>query len=254
MRATVIKFRRAALGSFVAVACAGPSLAQAPAPRFDVRLLPSGAVLGATAALGLAPILLAGRLPHTTCAPCDPASLPPIDRGTVGAVRPGWGTLSNVAEFAVVGSAGFLLAREAHGDWGVAGENLTVFAQAIGTATLLDNWVKILVARPRPARYLASAAGTSTSAATGLSFPSGHTTGAMAAAFAYWSIQSRRGTAGARSGGVAALITAAAVVGVLRVVAREHFPTDVMAGALLGAVIGWEVPQHYPLQRPPSPP
>ncbi|MGD0484763.1 MAG: phosphatase PAP2 family protein [Gemmatimonadales bacterium] len=258
MSATVLKLRRAALRGFVAVAWAVPALAQAPpearALRFDARLLPAGAVLGATAAVAVAPILLAGHLPHTTCAPCDPASLPPIDRGTVGAVRPGWGTLSNVTEIAVLGGAGLLLAREAHGDWGVAREDLTVFAQAIGTATLVDNWIKVLVARPRPARYLPSAAGTSTSAATGLSFPSGHTTGAMAAAFAYWSIQSRRGMAGARSRGVVALISAAAVVGVLRVVAREHFPTDVMAGALLGAVVGWEVPQHYPVQRSPSPP
>jgi len=248
----VLKLRIAALWGFAALATAGAARAQAlppvPPVRFDARLLPSSAVLGATAALGLAPLLLAGHFPHATCAPCDPAHLPAIDRGTVGAVRTGWGTLGTLAEIAEVGGAGLLLARQAHGDGVGVREDLTVFAQAIGTATLVDDWIKVLVARPRPARYLASAAGTA-STATSLSFPSGHTTGAVAAAFAYWSIQSRRGKAGARGVPIVALISTSALVGVLRVVARDHFPTDVLAGAVLGAVFGWEVPQHYPVQH-----
>ena len=110
MRRTVIKLRRAALRGFVALACAGPALAQAPAVRFDARLVPSGAVLGATAALALAPILLAGRLPHATCAPCDPSGLSFLDRGTVGPLRTGTATLSDGALFATLGGAGLLLA------------------------------------------------------------------------------------------------------------------------------------------------
>jgi membrane-associated phospholipid phosphatase len=38
---------------------------------------------------------------------------------------------------------------------------------------------------------------------------------------------------------------------VLRIVARQHFPTDVMAGALIGASAGWFVPRLYPRQRSP---
>lgn len=249
MKATVIRFGRAALRGLVVAAWAAPALAQVPTPRFDAPLLPSGVVLGATTALAVAPILLAAHFPHSTCAPCDPASLPAIDRGTVGTLRPGWAMAGTVAETAVVGGAGLLVVGGAHGNGRVAREDLTVFAQALATASLFDNWLKVLFSRPRPARYLASAAGTAPTAATGLSFPSGHTMGSMAAAFAYWSIQSRRGSAGVRSTRVVALISTAAVVGVLRVVARSHFPTDALAGALLGAVVGWEVPQHYPVQR-----
>jgi membrane-associated phospholipid phosphatase len=258
MSATVLKLRRAALRGFVAMACAAPALAQAPSEarplRFDARLVPSGAVLGATAAVALAPVLLSGHLPHATCAPCDPAGLSFLDRGTVGPVRTGAATLSDGALFATLGASGLLLAGEAHRDWGTAREDLTVFAQAVGTATLLTNWAKVLFHRPRPYRYVAAAAGTGGAAESGLGFPSGHTTGAFAAAFAYWSIQSRRGTASARRPQIVALVSFAAITGVLRVVAREHFPTDVMAGAALGAVVGWAVPRLYPVRHPPLAP
>jgi membrane-associated phospholipid phosphatase len=258
MSATVLKLRTAALRGFVAMACASAALAQSPPPsppqaralRFDARLVPSGAVLGATAAVALAPVLLSGHLPHATCAPCDASGLSFLDRGSVGPVRAGAATLSDGALFATLGGAGLLLAGESHRDWGAAREDLTVLAQAVGTATLLTNWAKVLFHRPRPFRYIAAAAGTGNAAESGLSFPSGHTTGAFAAAFAYWSIQSRRGTAASRRPQIVALVSVAAITGVLRVVAREHFPTDVMAGAALGAAVGWAVPRLYPVQHP----
>lgn len=258
MRAMVLKLRRAALRGSLALACAAPAPAQEPASppvvRFDARLLPSGTVLGATAALAVTPVLLAGSLPHATCAPCDPAGLSFLDRGTVGPVRTGAATLSDGALLATGGGAALLLFGEAHGDWSVAREDLTVFAQAVGTATLLTNWAKVLFHRPRPYRYIAAAAGTGNAAESGLSFPSGHTSGAFAAAFAYWSIQARRGTAAARRTRIAVLVLAAAATGTLRVVAREHFPTDVVAGAALGAAVGWAVPRLHPLQHPPRAP
>ena len=255
MSATVLKLRRAALRGLVAVAWAAPALAQAPpetgALRFDARLVPAGAVLGATAAGALAPVLLAGHLPHGTCPlpSCDPAGLSFLDRGTVGPVRSGAATLSDGALLATAGGAAILLFGDAHGDLAVAREDLTVFAQAVGTATLITNWAKVLVHRPRPFRYTAAAGGGVNTVESGLSFPSGHTAGAFAAAFAYWSIQSRRGTASARRTRIVALVAAAAATGVLRVVAREHFPTDVMAGAALGAAVGWTVPRLYPVTR-----
>jgi membrane-associated phospholipid phosphatase len=258
MRATVLKLRSAALWGFVAVASAGTARAQTPVPappvRFDARLLPSGAVLGATAVLALAPVVFSGHLPHATCAPCEPAGLNFLDRGTVGPVRTGAATLSDGALFATLGGAGLLLAGEAHRDWGVAREDLTVLAQAVGTATLLTNWAKVIFHRPRPYRYVAAAAGSGNAAESGLGFPSGHTSGAFAAAFAYWSIQARRGTAAGRRPRIVALVSVAAITGVLRVVAREHFPTDVLAGAALGAAVGWAVPQLYPVQHPPLAP
>jgi membrane-associated phospholipid phosphatase len=209
-------------------------------------------VLGATAVVAVAPMLLAARLPHATCVPCDPSGLNVLDRGTVGPLRSGASTLSDATLLATVGGAGLLLFGEAHGDWARTREDFTVLAQAVGAATLVTNWAKVLFHRPRPFRYTA-AGGSATTVESGLSFPSGHSTGAFAAAFAYWSIEARRGTASARRTRIVALVAAAAATGVLRVVSREHFPTDVMAGAALGAAIGWAVPRLYPVRSPRPP-
>lgn len=253
MRLTGGKLRIGAAWGLAAALAAAPLAAQQAAPRFDARLVPSGLVLAGTLAGALAPVVFKADLPHATCAPCDPSGLWSIDRGTVGAVRTGVAAASNVTLLATGGAAGLLLVGEAHGDPGAAREDLTVLAQAVATATLLTNWIKVAVHRPRPYRYIAASAGSGNAAESGLSFPSGHATGAFAAAFAYWSIESRRGLAHQRAWRVGALVAGAAATGALRVVAREHFPTDVMAGALLGAAVGWAVPRLYPVRRPPPP-
>jgi membrane-associated phospholipid phosphatase len=247
MRRIVIKLRSALLAGLAAASSSGVAAAQNPV-RFDARLLPSGAVLAATAAVAVAPVLFAAHLPHATCAPCDPSGLPFLDRGTVGAIRAFPATASDAALFATGAGAGLFLLGDARGEGAMAREDLTVLAQAVGTAAALTNWSKVVFHRPRPYRYVAGAAG-SGEAASGLSFPSGHTSAAFAAAFAYWSIQARRGRAGEHRQRIAALVLAAAATGVLRVAAREHFPTDVVAGAALGAAAGWAVPLLYPLRR-----
>jgi membrane-associated phospholipid phosphatase len=45
------------------------------------------------------------------------------------------------------------------------------------------------------------------------------------------------------------LYAGAVAVGALRVAAAQHFPTDVVSGAALGAGIGWLVPTIHPLPR-----
>jgi len=248
MRRIGIKLRGALLAGLTAAASSGGAAAQNPV-RFDARLVPSGAVLAATAAVAVAPVLFAAHLPHATCAPCDPSGVPGIDRGTVGAIRPFPATASGAALFAVGAGAGLSLLSDARGDRAMAREDITVLAQAVGTASALTNWGKVLFHRPRPYRYTPDATAPPASADDGLSLPSGHTSTAFAAAFAYWSIQARRGRAGEHRQRIAALVLAAAATGVLRVAAREHFPTDVVAGAALGAAVGWAVPRFYPVRR-----
>jgi len=243
-----IKLRSALLAGLAAASSSGVAAAQTPV-RFDARLVPSGAVLAVTAAVAVVPVLFAAHLPHATCAPCDPSGVPGIDRGTVGAIRAVPATASDAALFVTGAGAGLFLLRDARGEGAMAREDITVLAQAVGTAAALTNWSKVVFHRPRPYRYVAGAAGSGGAAASGLSFPSGHTSAAFAAAFAYWSIQARRGRAREHRQRIAALVLAAAATGVLRVAAREHFPTDVVAGAALGAAAGWAVPRLYPLRR-----
>jgi membrane-associated phospholipid phosphatase len=226
-----------------------PAAALAPTPRFNAPFVGAGAVLAGTAVGALVPSLLASRFPTATCAPCDPAGLNFLDRGTVGQVRFGAAKVSNASLYTTVGGAGLLLFAEAHGNTSVAREDLTVWAQSVATASLITSWLKVLVHRPRPFRYVP--AETTITVQSGLSFPSGHSTASWSAAFAYWSIQALHGRARERAPRIAALVTTAALTGTFRIVARQHFPTDVMAGALIGATVGWFVPRLYPKQRAP---
>lgn len=242
------KLRVAVLSGLVATVCVAPGAAQSPV-RFDARLLPSGALLAATAAFAVAPVLLADRLPHASCVPCDPSRIPGIERGVVGPLRGPPALASDATLLATGAGAGLLLIAQAGGDVGQAREDLTVLAQAVGTATVLTNWAKVLLHRPRPYRYDAGAAADTLDAESGLSFPSGHTSAAFAAAAAYWSIEARRGRATSRRASIGALFAGAAVTGALRVVAREHFPTDVVAGAVLGTAVGFAVPRLFAVRR-----
>lgn len=64
----------------------------------------------------------------------------------------------------------------------------------------------------------------------GFSFPSGHTGSSFAAAAALFFGEKRMG--------IAALMVAA-LIGFTRIYLYVHYPTDVLAGALLGIMLGW---------------
>jgi membrane-associated phospholipid phosphatase len=108
-----------------------------------------------------------------------------------------------------------------------------VVALALGGAMLISDAVKILVSRPRPpVEHLQSV--------SGFSFPSGHATQASA----FWlSLVLAAGTAGGSAGRMWLLATGglllAALVGLSRVYLGVHYPSDVIAGILLGG--GWAV-------------
>jgi undecaprenyl-diphosphatase len=113
---------------------------------------------------------------------------------------------------------------------GLRREALAV-ALSLGGAMLISDWVKLLVSRPRPpVEHL--------QAVTGSSFPSGHAT--QASAF-WFSLVFAMPAAGASpkltrvAGGLALLIVLA--VAASRVYLGVHYPSDVVAGVLLGT--GW---------------
>lgn len=81
------------------------------------------------------------------------------------------------------------------------------------------------------------------------SFPSGHTSSVAAAGFGWAMVDTLARPAGAAPGRAAGAFGAAAaatgLVGVARVKAGKHHPTDVLAGAALGTAVGLAWPALY---------
>jgi membrane-associated phospholipid phosphatase len=142
-------------------------------------------------------------LPHNTT----------LDRGLAASSR----ATDHAAGWVELGLAGAVVDRSRRGRWLVA-TAAVVAADRAGVA------VKQLVRRPRP--VLAGLPPLAT-APSPLSFPSTHTASAVAAAMTF-------GTLGGRS----LLRVTAAVTAASRPYLGVHYPSDVIAGALLGGVVG----------------
>jgi len=123
-----------------------------------------------------------------------------------------------------------------------------IYLESALTTLALTSLTKLAVRRPRPRAYVRRRLGEDPGETqSALSFPSGHTsiTASITATAAYLSF--------AQDGidswipwtitGVGAAMTVG--VAVQRVMARAHFPTDVLAGALLGTGIGILVPHFH---------
>jgi membrane-associated phospholipid phosphatase len=213
--------------------------AQAPY-RASWREAASVAVAG-----GLAVLPSAIGLPHgpPSCAPCDPASLPGIDRAALHTFSGPAGTASAVLLVGVVGFAG-LAAIDGRPSNEVRG-NAAVFANALAWSAAATQWLKVLVHRHRPVLYTAAAPAAAAEADSRRSFPSGHAAAAFAAATSYAAL-ARHQRLRHRTRNAILLYAGAAGVSALRVAAGKHFPTDVAGGALLGSGVGWLVARIHP--------
>jgi membrane-associated phospholipid phosphatase len=121
----------------------------------------------------------------------------------------------------------------------VLGEDVLVMAQSVAVNAAIVTAVKYLVQRPLPATY-ANRDGLQEQAQGFRSFYSGHTSTAFAAlATAAWTIHLRDGPK-VWPWVVTGLVGAS--VGVERVLAGRHFPTDVLVGAAAGLAVGTLVP------------
>ena len=213
------------------------------------------ATVGGGGLLALLPASL--RLPHgpPPCAPCDPAGLWGIDRWAVHPVDSRAGRASDVLLLGVAGSAGLASVLGVPADR--ARGNAAVYLDAVSVTGATTGWLKVLVHRSRPVLYTADAVAAAGSHESRVSFPSGHTSLAFAAATSYAVLARRQQLPHATRNSVLLLLGAAGV-GALRVAAHQHFPTDVLAGAALGSGIGWLVatvhPTTHSLHPAPSPP
>ncbi len=170
------------------------------------------------------------------------ATINGFDRSATRRWSPRAGRLSDVLRVALALSPLTLLDSE-------PGTHLAMHAETLLLTAGLTQLTKSLVRRPRPlvfndsprvgdARKLERRALRS--------FPSGHTSSAFAAAVflstMYAELHPDDPAEGWVWGGSLAL---AGTVGLLRYLAGQHYPTDILAGAVLGAAVGYLVPRLH---------
>jgi membrane-associated phospholipid phosphatase len=220
----------------------GPIAGQEAAAAYRVTWGDAASV-GTAGVLSLLPAALG--LPHggPSCAPCDPSTLPGVDRW---ALRPFSSTADVASDLVLTGVAGFTAFA---GRGGMSAQqwrgNVTVLASTASWTAATTGWLKVLVRRKRPVLYTGDALAAATDRESQLSLPSGHTAFAFAAATSYLVI-ARRQHLPHRTRNALLLYGGAVGVGALRVAAGKHFPTDVLAGAALGSAIGWVIPTIHP--------
>jgi membrane-associated phospholipid phosphatase len=178
-------------------------------------------------------------------APCDPASLPGIDRVALHTFSGSAGTASTALLAGLVGFAGVAsldgatpAQRRGH---------VAVFANSLAWTFAATEWMKVIVRRKRPVLYTAGATAAAGDPNSQRSFPSGHASVAFAAATTYL-VMAQRERLPHRGRNAVLLYVGALGVSALRVSAGKHFPTDVLGGAALGAGIGWLVAKVHPTQ------
>jgi membrane-associated phospholipid phosphatase len=222
-------------------------LAAAPHP-LTVSPAADGAVTGIAAAGWAGLNLLAPVLAPQTCHWCDRGAdgeetLDPLDRLGTQLIAEDRG-LPSLASNVLVGTLPIAVGAA---DWGMAGqdrarfgEDLLMIGEVVALQGLLNSCLKYAFARQRPYAHLGLAED-GPSLDDNVSFYSGHTSTVFALVAAAATVATLRGYSGA--GWVWGLgLPVASVVGLLRVAAGMHYATDVIAGALIGALVGVAVP------------
>jgi len=156
-------------------------------------------------------------------------------------------TLSNVGGFVLAPAAAFGLTAiaAAHDDrlsnWPT---DALVIVESMVLAADLNQAVKLLAGRARPAIHMMSAADMPSGTGNNLSFYSGHASLAFSLAVSAGTVASMRGYRYAPLVWAVGL-TVATGVGYLRIAADRHYTTDVLTGAAMGSLIGVVVPYVF---------
>jgi membrane-associated phospholipid phosphatase len=242
------------LASIVLLACAvspgaRPARAQEAFPYELDPWLDGGLSAGAAIALAGSVAVYRGQEPFTEeeVAALDPADVNPFDRSATQRWSPTAGSASDVLTWTLLAApAGVALATPG------ARRPLTIgamYAEVLLLNVSLVQLLKGLTERARPYAYNDDPdipVGLRLEVEARRSLPSSHAANAFAAAVFLSSVYARLhpGSA-ARKWVWAGSLTAAGLVGYLRYEAGQHFPTDVIVGAILGAGVGYIVPKLH---------
>jgi membrane-associated phospholipid phosphatase len=175
---------------------------------------------------------------------CDASTIAPVDRWVIDQGFEQAHLLSNLLLVPLIMApmvTGFLSAESKVER---LGEAFLVSLETHGLIYLMTAAVKTTLLRARPLTYSADFDKEDRyDGDARLSFFSGHSAHAFAAASTLTIMLSKQGRSGsAMAIGVSGLYVGAALVAYFRIAARKHFLTDVVVGALVGTVVGLVVP------------
>jgi membrane-associated phospholipid phosphatase len=240
--------RKTAAWAVLLVACWPVPVAQAQTwhtlqPGREAVTVGAGLALHGTA-------WLQAKQPFNPPLTLDPASVPPIDRIALDRWDPQAHNASNVLFLVSAGGALALGIANQHGQDPLTPAAITM--ESVLLTSGLTNVVKELVHRPRPYAYGPSApADVRASDEAYLSFWSGHTANTSALTFSTaMMVQRSDASPGLKTGTWIGAATLPAVMGLLRVKAGRHFPTDVLTGYAVGAAVGILVPYFHRADPP----
>ncbi len=198
-----------------------------------------GITTAAAALIWATPSLLSWNTAPPICAPCDTAELPAFDRWAV-----------NEPETIFARASDVVLIGMAVGSWlDLAGDGRTGKAAFVASlqsavwAEAVTHFAKGAIGRKRPVLYTEMAPDVADDLNNQRAMPSGHTSMAFALATSYW-LSRRSLTERDKPWLRWVLMAGAAGVGVLRVAAGKHHPSDVLIGAGVGvatAVVTHEI-------------
>ena len=237
----------------IAAICLALALPAAPARAGDRYALEGGreaALLGAGLLVGAGSLKVAAGQVGLTAEELtghDRSQINGFDRISTRKWSPTADTASDVLAITLLASPALLYTQTGAAMSG--GELTLMYAETVLLQQATVGLLKSLVGRTRPfvdnddPRIPAELKRSRTAVR---SFPSGHTASAFAGAVFLGEVFARlnpddparhwvRGTS----------LALAAVTGWLRIEAGKHFPSDVIAGAIVGSLIGWGVPRLH---------
>jgi membrane-associated phospholipid phosphatase len=172
---------------------------------------------------------------------CDRSQINRFDRGSAGNNDARWGTVGDIATATTLAAPVIVVLLDEGLKDGLNDD--LVIAEAALVASAVQITTSFAVARPRPRVYNSETSlEDRTDANSERSFFSGHVANTMAASVAALRTfqRLRKPVVGWTMFGVG--LAGTSLVGVSRVAAGAHFPSDVLVGAAMGAGIGLVLP------------
>ena len=225
-----------------------------PAMNFKLRLAVDIPLMVVGLTLWTVPYaIIDPELPGPPCDPCNPRNVNAFDRTSIPLHVHAADTAAEVMLYALP-PIFFTVRMIDYGvkDWQGYLTDAFVVAETVVWSGVANEFVRRAVQRPRPFMYEAGVyPDKRDDAEAALSYYSGHTAAAFAFAVATsYAYTLRHPHSKWRYAMWIGLLTYASVQGVLRVVSGDHFPTDVIFGAVVGSGIGVLVPTLHRRKGP----